>query len=296
MAGWQFRPAKQILRLMTIDVMRRLSAFRPLHEYRYVGLGGYEFVDFDLVRRALGVHRMTSIESSGKAQRFEFNRPFPDIELKFGTSNDLLPEVALDEPVIVWMDYCVPVRDDVLRDVLLLGQQLLPGSMLIISVNATVAEDGKRISTLQDRVTKARIPMGIDAEHDLDGWRTADVQRRVLAAELRQAMAGRPARFEQLINVHYRDTQRMQAWGGIIVDAATDAQFHAADYRSLPQVRTGADALTINVPVLTAREVLRLEEQLVAGAPAPKLPWLKDSECDSFAELHRWYPAVPAPM
>lgn len=296
MAGWQLRPAKHILRLMAVDVMRRLSAFRPLQEYRYIGLGGYEFVDFDLVRRALGIHAMTSIESSGKAERFEFNRPFLDIELKFGTSNDMLPEVALDEPVIVWMDYCVAVRDDVLRDVLLLGQQLLPGSMLIISVNASVADDGKRIATLENRVTKARVPMGVDAEHHLDGWRTADVQRRVLAAELRQAMAGRAVRFEQLLNVQYRDTQRMQAWGGVFVDAGTESRFQAADFRSLPQVRTGAEALGINVPVLTAREVLSLETQLRVGAPAPTLPWLKPAESDSFAELHRWYPPVPAPM
>jgi hypothetical protein len=296
MPGWQLRPAKHILRLMAVDVMRRLSAFRPLHEYRYVGLGGYEFVDFDLVRRALGIHKMTSIESSGNAERFEFNRPFPDIELKFGTSNDMLPEVALEEPVIVWMDYCAPVRADVLRDVLLLGQQLLAGSMLIISVNATVAEDGSRIATLEDRVTKARVPLGVDAEHHLDGWRTADVQRRILAAELRQAMTTRAVRFEQLINVQYRDTQRMQAWGGVFVDAGTDTRFQAADFRSLTQVNPGPDPLRISVPVLTAREVLRLETELVAGAPAPKLPWLKATESESFAELHRWYPPVPAPM
>jgi hypothetical protein len=281
---------------MTIDIMRRLSAFRPLNEYQYVGLGGYEFVDFDLVRRALDVRRMTSIERSSKALRFEFNCPFPGIELKFGTSNDMLPEVSLDEPTIVWMDYCASVRDDVLRDVLLLGRQLLPGSMLIISVNATVADDGERIATLTKNITKERVPMGVDAEPHLDGWRTANVQRRVLAAELRQAMAGRSVRFEQLINIHYRDTQRMQTWGGVVVDAGTDDQFHRADFRSLSQVRTGADPITIDVPVLTAREVLDLEAKLVAGQPAPTLPWLKSAECDSFADLHRWYPPVPAPM
>jgi hypothetical protein len=296
MAGWQFRPAKHMQRLMAVDVMRRLSAFRPLHEYRYVGLGGYEFVDFDLVRRALGIHLMTSIESSGKTERYVFNRPFPDIELKFGTSNDMLPEVALDEPLIVWMDYCASVRDDVLRDVLLLGQQLLAGSMLIVTVNASVAEDGQRLKTLEHNVTKERVPMGIDSEHHLDGSRTADVQRRVLAAEMRQAMSARAARFEQVFNIHYRDTQRMQTWGGVVVDAGSESRFQAADFRSLPQVRTGADALSIKVPVLTAREVLRLEEQLVTGAPAPTLPWLKATESESFADLHRWYPPVPAPM
>jgi hypothetical protein len=71
-AGWQFRPAKHILRLMTVDVMRRLSAFRPLHEYRYVGLGGYEFVDFDLVRRALGIHSKAATRSASSS-----TAPFP---------------------------------------------------------------------------------------------------------------------------------------------------------------------------------------------------------------------------
>ena len=74
---------------MAVDAMRRLSSFRPLPAYRYVGLGGYEFVDFDLVHRALGVNRMTSIESAVDEKRLKFNRPFPGIDLKVGTSNEV---------------------------------------------------------------------------------------------------------------------------------------------------------------------------------------------------------------
>jgi hypothetical protein len=296
--GWQFRPGKRIQRLMCVDTMRRLSAFRPLHDYRYIGLGGYEFVDFDLVYRALGVHGMTSIESKGSFERCEFNRPFAGIDIEWGTTNERLETLALDEPTIIWMDYCGALEKDVLQDVRLLGERLAAGSMLLVTVNATTMPDGERMKFLEDRVTQARVPIDVKSEPDLDGWRTADVQRRILLTEIRDALAARPdgRRFEQLINIRYRDTSRMQTLGGVFVDAGTDSLFRAADFRSLPQVCTASDALTIGVPVLTAREVLMLEEQLTAGAPPPVVPWLKRTEIESFAELHRWYPPVPAPM
>ncbi len=298
MAGWQFRPAKQIQRLMAVDVMRQISAFRPLTEYRYVGFGGFEFVDFELVRRSLDIRHMVSIEDREPLDRLKFNCPFPDIEVEYGSSNDILPGLALDQPSIVWMDYCGPVRFDVLQDVLLLGERLLPGSMLLVTVNATVAEDGKRLSTMIERVHVDRIPVDVDSEMDFDGWKTADVQRRILLGELRRGLARREdgARFEQILNVQYRDTQRMQTIGGVVVDAGTEAAYRSAEFRLLSQCRTGEEPLRIKVPVLTAREVLDLESRSEVGGPVPDFTWLKSSEAESFAELHRWYPPVPAPM
>lgn len=99
-----------------------------------------------------------------------------------------------------------------------------------------------------------------------------------------------------MLNIQYRDTQRMQTWGGVVVDEATEHKFRLAAFPTLSHVQTGADALVVNVPVLTAREVLELESQLVSGGQPPTLSWLKSSESESFAELHRWYPPVPAPM
>lgn len=294
--GWQFRPAKQIQRLMAVDAMRRLCNFRPLHEYRYVGMGAYEFVDFDLVHRALGVHRMTSIEGKVEEARLKFNRPFPDIDLQIGTSNEVLPTIPLDEPLIVWMDYCSKLRHDVLQDALLLGEQLQPGSMLIMTVNASAGPPDERLAKLESRVGRNRVPIDVASDQDLDGWATAEVQRRILLAELGSGLGRRGVRLEQVLNVQYTDTQRMQTLAGVVVDAAHDGKFAAADFRSLDYVRTGDEALRISVPVLTAREVLDLESKLKNGKTAPTFPWLKRGEAESFAELHRWYPPVPAPM
>jgi hypothetical protein len=297
--GWQFRPAKQIQRLVAVDVMRKLAHFEPLHEYRYVGMGGYEFVDFDLAHRALGVHRMVSIEDKIKEERLEFNRPSPEIELKIGTSNEVLPTLALDGPLIVWMDYCGRLNHNVLQDVLLLGEKLQAGSMLMVTVNAHAGDpDAERLEELVTRVGTDRVPLDVAGDKDLDGWATAAVQRRILLTELKAGLANRSdgARFAQVLNVQYRDTQPMQTLGGVFVDPGHEAKFTAADFNSLDHVQTGDEPLRIKVPILTAREVLALESQLKKGKSAPTFPWLKDSEADSFADLHRWYPAVPAPM
>lgn len=297
--GWQFRPAKQIQRLMAVDAMRRLGNFFPLSEYRYIGMGGYEFVDFDLVHRALGVHRMTSIESKVTEERLKFNRPFPEIDIEIGTSNDVLPTLALDGPLIVWLDYCGRLDHSVLQDVLLLGEHLRAGSMLVVTVNAAAGDPtAERLSELEARVGSARIPLDVSSDNDLNGQATAEVQRRILVTEVNAGLAkrGDAMRFEQLINVQYRDTQRMQTLGGVFVDPAHDSMLAAADFRALDHVRMGQDPLKIKVPVLTAREVLKLESEIEKGKPAPSLAWLKDEEADSFADLHRWYPAVPAPM
>jgi hypothetical protein len=297
-AGWQFRPNKQIQRLMCVEVMRRLSAFRPVSEYRYIGLGGYEFIDFDLVYRALGIRHMTSLEESGPLERYEFNRPFSKVDIEWGSTNELLPTLELDRPLIVWLDYCCPLNGNVLQDVRLLGEKLTAGCMLLISVNADNAPDGSRLGTLEQRITSERVPIDIASESDLDGWGTASVQRRVLLEELRGAIArrGDGRRVEQVINIQYRDTSRMQTWGGVFVDAGTEACFRAADFRSLPQVATGDTPMLVKVPILTAREVLALEQKMGGGRRAPALPWMSAKDIAAFSDLHRWYPRVPAPM
>ncbi len=75
--------------------------------HRYIGLGGYEFIDFDLVYRSLGIKRMISIEDTGEVERYEFNRPFPTITIAWGNTNDELQKLELDPPLIVWLDYAL---------------------------------------------------------------------------------------------------------------------------------------------------------------------------------------------
>jgi hypothetical protein len=297
--GWQFRPAKQIQRLMAVDSMRRLASFRRVADYGYVGLGGYEFIDFDLVHRALGIHRMISIENSDDDARLKFNRPFPDISIRVGTTNDMLGGIDMSEPWVIWLDFCSSVDQSVLQDALLLGEKMAPGNMLLVTTNANAGREDDRLDRLEARVGPDRIPDDVNENKDLDGAGTANAQREILATEVAAGIhrRGDSTRFEQILDIRYADTSRMQTWGGVFVDDSTQGNFAAADFESLSQVSlAGSQPLTIDVPVLTAREVLKLEYELRHGEDPPQLDWLTTSEEQSFAELHRWYPRVPAPM
>ena len=138
------RPAKYIQRHMVVDALRRLRAFSPLEEYEYVGFGGMEFVDFELIHRQLGIKRLVSIEENGKdAARFRFNVPFEGVSIKFDKASAVLPTL-LDKPYlrVVWLDYECELNLEVLQDLGTAIRKLVPGSAFIVSVNA----QGPRLS------------------------------------------------------------------------------------------------------------------------------------------------------
>lgn len=103
--NYSLRPAKNIERKMLCETLQRLSFIQKLEKYRYIGFGSTYFSDFNLLHRLLGISKMISIEKDKKNKdRFEFNKPFSCIEMKFGSSNEVLPMLKWKEPSIVWVD------------------------------------------------------------------------------------------------------------------------------------------------------------------------------------------------
>ncbi len=122
-APYAFRPAKRIQRLMLCDALRCLRVVRPMREYLYVGLGHWQFVDFELMRREVGIVHMVSIErNTSDRPRFEGNLPFSEVRLEFGEAYDHLQLLDPNVPTIAWLDYVVPLRSSVIRDLRLLAR------------------------------------------------------------------------------------------------------------------------------------------------------------------------------
>ena len=126
------RPSKHIQRRMVVDACRRLRVFSSLCDYRYVGFGAYEFVNFELVRRELGIVQMDSIEQDTRYEdRYLFNRPFAEIEVHFDTANNVLPNLLEEAALrVVWLDYTSGLNQKVLQDVGICIRKLTPGSVL----------------------------------------------------------------------------------------------------------------------------------------------------------------------
>lgn len=297
---YAFRPAKHIVRRMIVDTCRRLRSFAPLSEYQYVGFGGYEFVDFELVHRELGVPHLISIESdTNSADRYMFNRPFGDIEMHLDRASIVLPELLDDKRLrIVWLDYTSRLNLEVLADLQTAARRLLAGSILIATVNARPASpaSARRDEFVAD-VGEEKVP-GDTTDASLAKWGLADAQRRIVVQELPDALRRRDdgAAFEQLFYFCYSDDAPMLTWGGVIVHPGQRASFDQAAFHELEQTRAGADPLHVSVPPLTAKEVVHLNEQLPGDPATLTAAGIPDPDKEAYGRLYRWYPPVPTPI
>src|ERR1700761_6192677 len=105
--NYSLRPNKSIERKMICEAFTRLSLLDHLSNYRYIGMGSAYFADFILFHRNLGMTNLISIEKEeSKKARFEFNKPFSCIDIKYGNSSTVLPNLELEKSKnIVWLDY-----------------------------------------------------------------------------------------------------------------------------------------------------------------------------------------------
>jgi hypothetical protein len=289
------RPAKHIQRLMVIETLRRLRPFASFEQYEYLGFGGFEFIDFQLVRRELGIVRMISIERSGSRERYEFNLPYSEITLKFGRAKDFLADLDWDPFRIVWLDYTGALNAEALDDVRDVIDNAVAGSFLIVTVDAQPPIDGERRPTLEARLVGVATVPGSLTERDLGRWGYAEAQYKILLRWIERRCSRRAdkATFKQLLHFNYFDTREMLTVGGLILHPSAAGVFAQCRFEDLEFVRDGADPLPLTVPELTQKEVAHLNHQLPAlpGNP-PVGPGLDPDEVGQYTLLYRWYPAV----
>ncbi|MFZ2050424.1 MAG: O-methyltransferase [Solirubrobacteraceae bacterium] len=295
-APYAFRPAKRIQRVMFCDAVRLLRAIRPIEEYRYIGLGHWQFVDFELMRREVGVQTMVSIEKNTAHQaRFEENKPFGEVDLLFGEAFEKLQEIDLTIPTIAWLDYTSKLTSGGLRDLKFLTEQLPAGSVIAATFNCHPDREDQRLESLI-RALGEVVPGDID-EDELGRDGLPRVQRRILKEQLDAVAAARTpaARMEQFMFLRYMDRTPMMFWAALLVDESIDEEIAPVLLSRLEQFRDRDDFLDVSVPWLTTREVIGLNEQIKTGQ-VPTLRGLDRAECEAYAKLHRWYPVVPLPL
>lgn len=311
--NYSLRPAKAIERKMLAEALRKLTPFGPLTSYRYVGFGSPYFSDFILFHKALGLSDMISIEhDEDKSDRFTFNRPYRCIELRFGESGQVLPELEWKKKTILWLDYDGKLSADMLRDIAYFCVNAASGSVLIVTVNAQPdsgyasarnyarRQEEKRLKLLSDRVGKTKIPPGTSGRHLVE-WQFAVICHRIMLNEIEEALtaanAGRAAEkkmaFQQLFNFHYADNAKMLTTGGILYEQSQAAQLDECAFeRDLSFIRTGNTEFLIEVPKLTYRELRRLDQQLPIADDAKLATQLAipQTQLDSYRRLYRYFP------
>lgn len=292
---YSLRPSKYVERLMIVDACRRLGRIAPVYDYHYIGFGGLEFMDFDLVHRHLGIKEMTSIEQDDTwVDRYRFNRPFNGIEILFGTATQHLPLIRWDGLKIVWLDYEVQLTASVVSDCETVLRAIQPGSVLIVTVNAQ-AQSGKRMETLAGNLGDEVVPNDLDEQELTGEWEFARVQRQILTERIMAVANLRvpPVTLRQFLNFNYKDGPRMATFGWFVSSVGLDQVLTESKLEEHEASRTGEKSLVIKVPVLTRRELEYLNQRLpLEHGGSLDESWLDQSAQGMYANLYRWYPTL----
>lgn len=303
---YRLRPAKSIERKMFADAFRRLSPFARVDSYRYVGFGSLYFSDFQLFHKLFGFTDMVSIEDATDPvvkARFEFNRPYSSIQMKFGNSASVLPKISLETRSIFWLDYDTTLSASLLEDVALICAKASSGSVLIVSIcipgmgTSENDEDGTGpLESLRKSIGPERVPEGI-ANKDFAKWGTARIYRQVLLNQIQESLKhrngvlGRASKvnFEQIFNFHYADNMKILSAGGIFFDEGQREIFGKCGFHNLDFYRNGEEAYLIETPLLTFREMRTIERDLPDSDDPIELP-IPVADMTRYKRVYRYFP------
>lgn len=307
--NYRLRPAKSIERKMLCEAFRRLSVFGSTDTFRYLGFGSFYFVDFVMMHKELGITNMISIEKDVQhIERYEFNKPYKNINIIQGDSNQVLANLPWDMRTIVWLDYDGRLEKSVLQDVETFCTNAHTASIFIVSINVQAEDYGQgktnqevgeaRLAQLKERLGEENVPARFKGS-DLSGWGMAKVCRAIIRNQIEQTITARNGgrhpgtkyTFQQIFNFHYSDGAKMLTVGGILHDEGQKNVFEGCALKDLFYVRMGEEAFKIEVPNLTPREVRYLNSNLPAeDLAAIDKHGMTQGDLEKYASLYRYYP------
>ncbi len=305
--NYALRPAKNVERKMFCEAFARLSRIGSMASFRYIGFGAIGFHDFCLFHERLGIRDMLSIEGNTSAQeRVEKNIPYSCIQMEWGLSHDILPQLEWKKRTILWLDYEWPLNRRMLDDVRCAVANMVSGSVIVVTLpvnsglpSGTEVAQSKRMNDLEESVGKERITSEIRAI-PLAKWGLASVSRKIVINQIESTLLDRNApqdddrriTFRQLFNFQYADGIKMMTVGGILLDD-TDREKMGADlFDDLEFYRSGSDAYLIESPVLTLREIAALNAMLPGSLPdVSELVWIPEAERRKYGKVYRYYPS-----
>lgn len=302
---YSLRPAKAAVRQMVVTALARLGPLMPLDSYRYIGMGSIYFRDFQLVHRQLGITDMISIEGDlGAEARVRFNLPLACIDLRMGSTSDVLPRLDLEaKPHIIWLDYESRVAPDVLADVTELVGTCAPGSILITTVNADHLRDKREREIWLSDMGSNRPEPSEPRERDEYALLSYQVIRSTINDALSDRNAGVPnpdhrVRFQQAFHLVYADGAQMLTVGGGLVAETSQPEWDACAIDSLEFTRAGEEPCRVKVPYLTRREVHRLLGEMPESQGdidrAAEEAGIPRDDAREFAAVYRYAPLFVA--
>ncbi|WP_342356132.1 O-methyltransferase [Pseudomonas luteola] len=304
--NYAVRPAKSIERKMMRDVFNCLCHHSPLRNYKYVGFGSKYFVDFSLFHRHLGISNMISIEAdSTNTERYEFNKPYSSIEMRYGKSTDILPAVSvIPGKTIYWLDYDGIFSPYMLRDAAIVSKTIESGSMYCVSFNCSSLvspKDGAEINIedkLIELVGKDYVQPGIDTR----GWK----QSKQLAIFLKECLRkeiqkivnlrninlseGEKISVEQVMFFKYSDGCEMATIGFTFYSASEKSKHELCRFHENYFYSNNNEPFEIKTPNLTLKEIRHIMEVMPDKDKLSKNIFT-EKDIEDLWQNYRYYPS-----
>jgi hypothetical protein len=310
---YRLRPAKNIERKMLAEAFSRLFLFGKPSDYQYVGFGAIWFNDFLLFHKSIGFANMISIEKEeSKESRYKFNCPLDCIDMLFGDSSLVLPDLTWERKSVVWLDYTDLLTQEILDEISLVISQLPSGSFLIISINvepsnyrikiengADKPEYRTKLESLTERFGREQLPDDLK-ETDIKEWKVADICRDIFINRIEETLNQKNGVFSEdekftykpTFNFRYKDGVRMATFGGLVVQNKDLKIFDKCAFEQFDYYRSDNEGYIIKPPMLTFREIHAFEK-IIHSDPlnTEGIPNVIISKIEDFRRLHRYFPA-----
>lgn len=283
--NYETRPCKFVERRMLLASLSRiLGAIRNGKDYQYIGFGGCSFTDFKLFHKELQIDNMYSIEDVGYSDsKLEFNKPFQCIKVLRGKSNLILPTIDFSIPSIVWLDYDGVLKNYMFEDIETILHTIPSGSIFIISCNRELKkgnyeemedylkddQDGKNPMSEKELrcVFGDLVPFSIPQDSCTPEKSHETIKlmldRKIMnVIENRNISKNEHVTFRLLYNIKYQEHRGapMYTYGGIVCDEIKNVDAIYFDDFDFVTQDSSAPAYKIDVPVLTHREAIALNQ------------------------------------
>lgn len=306
--NYHHRPSKSIERKLIIDLLRDFYTSEDLKKCIYVGLGSFFFVDFKLMHKNLGIKKLINIEwEDDNRKRFQFNKPFSCIDLKWGSTSDILPTIQFDNKAIVWLDYTDSLKPYMLEDIEVIATNIQADSFFILSINCQLQRYFNREKNAYD-VEKFKEDFGDDCLFDLESnmltiKESHLLYRRLINEKINQILnlrnAGLPKAnrlvYQQLLLITYKDGAPMFTTGGIFIKEKDLNSFSVKKLNKLGYIRKNTEVFDLCSPILSAREI----DLLNASLPSTRhnflnkksLHFIPEPDRKQYFENYRYFPS-----
>jgi hypothetical protein len=306
--NYSLRPAKSIERKMMCDLIRGIQVLSQASSLRYIGMGAKFFEDFLVFHNEFDIKEMVSIEErSDLKTRYEFNKPLKNIEMYYGKTTSVLPQLdgLEDKTNFIWLDYDALFSEDMVRDVMILVRKLSKGSMFFLSCNYSFAG-----ATREEKMEsfKDRIPTFFNDKEEKGNYtnnKLPIVIKNIIDNKIGDTLKirnakdhGNPLVYRQLMFLTYRDGAPMLTIGGILTDRGFDQRIKKTISQSnycFVRWNDEKEPFNIRIPSLTQKEVRHILQKI----PLTQEQYEREKEdffgityqeIEWFEQIHRYYP------